>query len=91
MEGLQTQIISTFILEKSMTKQKLESIVGSTISARKYSHAKFHAVNCGPEQPLVKVKRSQGVEKRREIVEKFVENRQWKIRVAPRRGDILCS
>jgi hypothetical protein len=73
MEGLQTQIISTFILEKSMTKQKLESIVGSTISARKYSHAKFHAVNCGPGQPLVKVKRSQGVGKRREIVEKFVE------------------
>ena len=73
MEGLQTQIISTFILEKSMTKQKLESLVGSTISARKYSHAKFHAVNCGPGQPLVKVKRSQGVEKRREIVEKFVE------------------
>jgi hypothetical protein len=56
-----------------MTKLKLESIVGSTISARKYSHAKFHAVNCGPGQPLVKVKRIEGAEKRREIVEKFVE------------------
>ena len=56
-----------------MTKQKLESIVGTTISARKYSHAKFHAVNCGPGQPIVRVKGVRGVEKRREIVEKFVE------------------
>jgi hypothetical protein len=32
MEGLQTQIISSFVLEKNMTKLKLESIVGSTIS-----------------------------------------------------------
>jgi hypothetical protein len=72
-EDLQTQILSTFILEKNMTKPKLESIVNSTISARKYSHAKFHAVNCGPGQPLVKVKKIRGAERRRIIVEKFVE------------------
>ena len=40
-EDLQTQIISTFILEKNMTKQKLESIVGTTISAKKYSRIEF--------------------------------------------------
>jgi hypothetical protein len=72
-KDLQTQILSTFILEKNMTKPKLESIVNSTISARKYSHAKFHAVNCGPGQPLVKVKKIRGAERRRIIVEKFVE------------------
>jgi hypothetical protein len=62
-EDLQAQILSTFTLEKNMRKQKLESIVNS--------HAKFHAVNCGPGQPVVKVKRIRGAE-RRSIVEKFV-------------------
>ena len=55
-----------------MTKQKLESIVNTTISARKYSHAKFHAVNCGPGQPLIKLMRIHCAE-RRSIDAKFVE------------------
>ena len=71
-ESHKTQIISTFALQKDMTKQKLELIIGHEISARKYSHARFHAVKCGPGQPLLSHVHSRNVDRRRIIVERFV-------------------
>lgn len=37
------QILSTFMLQKDITKSKLELMMGEDISARKYQHAKHHA------------------------------------------------
>ena len=71
-EDLKTQILSTFVLHKDMKKQKLESLLGCYISDRKYSHAKFHAVNCGPGQALVRKKSLRCVEDGEKIIDSFV-------------------
>jgi hypothetical protein len=72
-ENQKTQILSMFALNKDTSRSRLESIVGLPLSTRKFTHARNHAAIHGPGQPIVKVIHSRGVERKKIVIERFVD------------------
>jgi hypothetical protein len=72
-ENQKTQILSMFALNRDTSRSKLESIIGLPLSTRKYTHARNHAAMHGPGQPIIKVIHSRGVERKKQVIERFVE------------------
>jgi hypothetical protein len=71
-EERKTEILSMFILQKNMTREKLEKIMGMEVSGRKYTTAKFHAILYGAGQGAKEITHHRGGEVKRSIVKKFV-------------------
>ena len=66
------QVLSTFVLQKDITKSKLEEMINQTISARKFQHAKHHATICGAGQPSEIILHRGNIAKKQNIVDRFV-------------------
>jgi hypothetical protein len=71
-EERKTEILSMFILQKNMTREKLENIMGMEVSGRKYNTAKYHAILYGAGQGAKEIIHHRGGEVKRSIVKKFV-------------------
>ena len=66
------QILSTFMIQKDITRAKLEEMMDQTISARKYQHARHHAFIYGAGQPAEVIVHQRNIAKRRTIIDRFV-------------------
>jgi hypothetical protein len=66
------QFLSTFMIQKDITRAKLEEMMDQTISARKYQHARHHAVIYGAGQPAEVIVHQRNIAKRQAIIDRFV-------------------
>ena len=66
------QVLSTFVLQKDITKSKLEEMINQTISARNFQHAKHHATIYGAGQPSETILHRGNIAKKQNIVDRFV-------------------
>ena len=71
-EERKTEILSIFVLQKDMTKDTVEKLVGMEVSGRKFTTAKYHATLYGQGQGGKEVIHHRGAEVKRSIVRKFV-------------------
>lgn len=66
------QLMSIFVLQKDMTKAKLEAILDDTISSRRFQHAKHHTITYGAGQPAEMIMHHRNISRRYSIVDSFV-------------------
>lgn len=71
-EEHRVQMLSTFILQKDMTRDRLILMMGEEISSRKYHHAQHHAMIYGAGQPAELISHKRNVARRQIVVDNFV-------------------
>ena len=72
-EDKKTSILSMFVLQKNMTREKLSSIVGERVSGKKYLAARFHASVYGIGMEAEKTIDKRNVHRRKDIIDNFVK------------------